>query len=495
MMAGARGDGDDGAAVEEAQVARPWGLGWRGVGWALGLAAVAGVWGVACSEPVGGTPGQPQDPPYERSVAVSALAISPDAVAVAPAGEVELSVSATYEDGLSVEVPTDAVVFWMEPEGLAEVDAARGSIVGVSEGEARLFAGWRGATASAPVSVRFAFDVTVSPASARPGDLVGITLSFDPPILASGTDVEVEIPSLTPWGRDTEWKALDAGRYQAWFLLGPGVTPGVRPVEVRADGVPPVGGAPDFEVLGSPGFASQVSCSQLEDLEGQGWPDPESQAYTVTLTSGLRALRLSIEEGATGPVAMWWFTPDGALWSSASPPASAILPVELDVVSGVQGTGPFGFLITTAPDGQSGSSTDWSMACALDSSIAPTVSAGFTADPRSVSGGELQAEAVVEDGARLVSQAWAYVDLESAFPEQVQAALTSPSGTEVLLRGEGDPNGRHVQLYGSSVHSAAGDLDAVAGELASGSWTLTVTDPTAGPTTLHGYQIHLATAN
>lgn len=493
MMAGARGDGDDGAAVEEGQVAGPMEGGWRGVARALGLAAVLGAGGAACSEPVGGTPGQPEDPPYERSVAVSALAISPGEVAVAPAGEVELSVSATYEDGLSVQVPTDAVVFWMEPESLAEVDAARGSIVGVSEGEGRLFAGWRGATASAPVSVRLAFDVAVSPASARPGDLVGITLSFDPPILTSGTDVEVEIPSLTPWGRDTEWQALDAARYRAWFLVGPGVGPGVRPVEVRAGGVTPTGGAPDFEVLSSPGFASQVSCSQLEDLEGQGWPDPEVQAYTVTLTSGLRALRLSIEEGATGPVALWWFTPDGALWSSASPPPASILPVELDVVSGVQGTGPFGFLITTAPDGQSGSSTDWSMACALDSSIAPTVSAGVAGDPRPVSGGELQVEAVVEDGARRVSQAWAYVDLESDFPEPVQATLTSPSGTEVLLRGEGDSNLRHVQLYGSAVHPAAGDLAVLAGEPASGSWTLTVTDPTAGPTTLHGYQVHLST--
>ncbi|MCK6529224.1 proprotein convertase P-domain-containing protein [Myxococcota bacterium] len=133
------------------------------------------------------------------------------------------------------------------------------------------------------------------------------------------------------------------------------------------------------------------------------------------------------------------------------------------------------------------------MACALDSSIAPTVSAGVAGDPRPVSGGELQVEAVVEDGARRVSQAWAYVDLESDFPEPVQATLTSPSGTEVLLRGEGDSNLRHVQLYGSAVHPAAGDLAVLAGEPASGSWTLTVTDPTAGPTTLHGYQVHLST--
>lgn len=456
-----------------------------------------------------------EDPPYDTQRDIVRLELTPSFIALADDGSQELTVSAVYDDGESLDVT--GLAEWVVPEEYLEtLDVDGGVLTPLSVGRAQFYARFAGYTSNMATVEVGQFDFSVvslewdgvlhsGDDEVPQGNLVKVTVQIEGRTLPTDRPdlVEFDVDGFVPFGDHRPEAGLapyfaieDDTTYSGWFLVSPSTPAADYPISLVIEDI---AGNSDDTISVVSNLLPAKTCGELyytDDL------DPfDVRRYRVNLSQFPVATLIeahAIDDLTLDP-ALWLFDAEGNLFTATDDTWDGRTDAELPMGITDRTRGTYYLLMTASPlaETEDNETGGYEIEC-HEEQVTGDEFLGSTQVVVPSSGGPVSLDVDITSYpfGHTIDQAWVHLDLASDAPSQVTALLTSPHRT-IALRSTGHDATRLPVTWGTVADpdDSFADMSDFIGDTPNGTWTLQVEDhSTSGNTLLQDWRLYLETS-
>jgi hypothetical protein len=467
-------------------------------------------WTVACDG--NGSGPDIEDPPYQTQRDIVRLELTPSFIALSDDSSQQLTVSAVYDDGESLDVT--GLAEWVVPEEYLDLlDVDGGVLTPLAVGRAQFYARFAGYTSNMATVEVGQFDFSVVSLEwdgvehdgnddVPQGNLVKVTVQIEGRTLPVDRPdlIELDVDGFVPFGDERPEAGLDPyfaiedeTTYSGWFLVAPSIPAADYPVTLVVEDI---AGNSDDTISVVTNVLPAKTCDELyytailDRFDVRRYRVNLSQFPVATLIEARATDDLTLD------TALWLFDAEGDLFTATDDTWDGRIDAELPMGITDRTRGTYYLLMTASPlaETEDNEIGGYEIEC-HEEDVTGDEFLGSTQVPIPASGGPISLDVDITSVpfGHTIDQAWVHLDIDSDAPAQVTTLLTSPDRT-IALRSTGHDATRLPVTWGTVVDpdDSFADMSDFIGDAPNGTWTLQVENhSTSGDTLLQDWRLYI----